>query len=112
VLVVVGSSLPVMAAGTQVPPATEIGRETYHSKSSISKTSICIHFHYPSGWKEVDPLPQKDVQMILKAKDLNAKYIRFDIWWKDIEPLKDQFNEDAIAYYRAVINRIHQEATQ
>lgn len=50
--------------------------------------------------------------MILKAKDLNAKYIRFDIWWKDIEPLKDQFNEDAIAYYRAVINRIHQEATQ
>ena len=75
---------------------------------SISKTAICIHFHYPSGWKAGDPLPQRDIQMIEKAKDLNAKYIRFDIWWKDVEPQKDQFNENAFEYYKAIINKIHQ----
>ncbi|WP_456330472.1 hypothetical protein, partial [Archaeoglobus sp.] len=48
-----------------------------HSAESVSKTAICIHFHYPEGWHAGDPLPQKDVQMIQKAKDLNAKYIRF-----------------------------------
>jgi len=47
--------------------------------------------------------------MIKKAKDLNARYIRFDIWWKDVEPQKDQFNENAFEYYRAIINKIHQE---
>ena len=76
---------------------------------SISKTAICIHFYYPSGWKAGDPLPQKDIQMLEKAKDLNAKYIRFDIWWKDVEPQKDQFNENAFEYYKAIINKIHQE---
>lgn len=71
--------------------------------------------------------PQKDIQMIEKAKDLNAKYIRFDVWWKDVEPMDkrnfvilddvkriakdalahriiqgDQFNENAFAYYVGV----------
>ena len=59
------------------------------STRGISNTVICIHFHYPLGWKIGDPLPQKDIQMIEKAKDLNAKYVRFDIWWKDVEPQKD-----------------------
>ncbi len=103
VLVMLGSIVPAMA--TNLTELTNI-RST---KSTLSKTAICIHFHYPEGWHAGDPLPQKDVQMIQKAKDLNAKYIRFDIWWKDIEPQKDQFNENAIAYYKAIINKIHQE---
>jgi hypothetical protein len=36
----------VIAASTSVPQSTEIERETNRSKSSTSKTSICIHFHY------------------------------------------------------------------
>ena len=68
-----------------------IASDTYQTP----KTAICIHFHYPSGWKAGDRLPQRDVDMILKAKDLNAKYIRFDLWWKDVEPQRDNFSDDA-----------------
>ncbi|WP_456328921.1 hypothetical protein, partial [Archaeoglobus sp.] len=71
VLVMLGSIVPAMA--TNLTELTNI-RST---KSTLSKTAICIHFHYPEGWHAGDPLPQKDVQMIQKAKDLNAKYIRF-----------------------------------
>jgi Holliday junction resolvase len=42
----------------------------------LSYTTITIHFHYPEGWKAGDPLPQKDIDAIQKAKDLNAKYVR------------------------------------
>ncbi|KUJ92685.1 MAG: hypothetical protein XD40_2124 [Archaeoglobus fulgidus] len=104
--------LVLVMLGSIISPATAAKTEwsdTNDVKSAVSKTAICIHFHYPEGWKAGDPLPKKDVQMIQKAKDLNAEYIRFDIWWKDIEPQKDQFDEDAIAYYKAIINKIHQE---
>jgi len=68
--------------------------------------AITVHFHYPPGWVAGDPLPERDVAMIEKARELNAKYVRFDIWWKDIEPEEDKFNENAIAYYKAIIEEI------
>ncbi len=68
--------------------------------------AITVHFHYPPGWVAGDPLPERDIAMIEKARDLNAKYVRFDIWWNEIEPLEDKFNENAIAYYKAIIDEI------
>lgn len=99
----VGVLLAVVVIGNIAGTVMAVKTET------ISKTAICIHFHYLSEWKAGDPLPQKDIQMIEKAKDLNARYIRFDIWWKNVEPQKDQFNENAFEYYKAIINKIHQE---
>ncbi len=49
--------------------------------------------------------------MIEKAKDLNAKYIRFDLWWKDVNLRRissTKMHLNTISY-KAIINKIHQE---
>jgi len=74
--------------------------------------AITIHFHYPDDWHAGDSLPQEAITMIEKAKDLNVHYIRFDICWDEVEPEKDVFNEDAIAYFKAVVDEIKNQGME
>ncbi|MBO8181263.1 MAG: right-handed parallel beta-helix repeat-containing protein [Archaeoglobus sp.] len=74
--------------------------------------TITIHFHYPRGWKAGDPLPKDNVTMIQTAKDLNAHYVRFDVWWDEIEPKKDVFNENAIAYFKTIIKEVRKQGME
>ena len=43
-------------------------------------------------------------KLIDYAAELGAKYIRFDIWWWDVEPTPGHYNEAALRYYREVIS--------
>ena len=74
--------------------------------------AITIHFHYPEGWKAGDPLPEKDITMIQTAKDLNAHYVRFDVWWDEVEPKEDVFNENAVAYFKAIVKEIKKQGME
>ncbi len=74
--------------------------------------AITIHFHYPEGWKAGDPLPEKDITMIQTAKDLNAHYVRFDVWWDEVEPKEDVFNENAIAYFKTIVREIKRQGME
>jgi parallel beta-helix repeat protein len=74
--------------------------------------AITIHFHYPMDWHAGDELPAGDITMIQKARDLNAYYIRFDVWWDEVEPEEDVFNENAIAYFKAVVNEIESQGME
>jgi len=57
---------------------------------------VCVHFDLS---KPLD-LAKK---LIDYAAELGAKYVRFDIWWKDIEPTMGQFNYTALDIYKEII---------
>jgi len=64
---------------------------------ALPKPVVCMHF----GSKVPLSLAEK---LIDYAKELGAKYIRFDIWWSDIEPKEGVFNMTALRYYREIIS--------
>ncbi len=59
---------------------------------------VCIHF---DSRKVSEELARK---LIDYATELGAKYIRFDIWWNEIEPEPGQYNETALEYYGKIID--------
>ncbi len=58
---------------------------------------VCIHFH--SNMKL-----QLAKKLIDEAQKLGARYIRFDIWWYEIEPKKGVFNYKALRFYQEITN--------
>lgn len=76
----------------------------------VSGTSVS--FHFP------DPLPSScsptssDYNNIRNATLLNAQYVRFDIWWDEIEPAQNSFSNCALNYYTTALSFIHAQGLQ
>jgi len=66
---------------------------------------VCVHFDLS---KPLD-LAKK---LIDYAAELGAKYVRFDIWWKDIEPEMGQFNYTALNIYKEIISYMRSKGLQ
>lgn len=97
--------LPI--ASTRAQAASSAPAATPGPQSLISDTVMDTHFTYDSStWSPGNALPAPDLAKISSAKDLNAEYIRFDIWWNSIEPTRGGWDKGALAYYDLVISTI------
>lgn len=59
--------------------------------------AVCTHF---GKWVSLS-LAQR---LVDESADLGAKYIRFDVWWDEIEPVEGQYNLTALNYYKTIID--------
>jgi hypothetical protein len=79
------------------------------------KTVISTHFSVPPGWKAgVSQLSANDAdtQKIQAARDIGARYVRFDIWWDQIEPQIGLFSANATDYFQQILQKIHSYGLQ
>lgn len=66
---------------------------------------VCVHFDLSK------PLDLAKT-LVDYAAELGAKYVRFDIWWKDIEPEMGQFNYTALYIYWMIISYMRSKGLQ
>jgi len=66
---------------------------------------VCVHFDLS---KPLDLAKR----LVDYAAELGAKYVRFDIWWKDIEPEMGQFNYTALYIYWMIISYMRSKGLQ
>ncbi len=89
-VVLIATLLVVSIAGISV------GKQL-HASVPPPRSAVCIHF------STVMPMDLAK-KLIDYTAELEAKYIRFDIWWYEIEPQLGQFNETALQRYREIID--------
>ncbi len=67
---------------------------------------VCIHFSSSEVSEELAK------ELIDYAVELGAKYIRFDIWWEEIEPVPGQYNETVLEYYKEIIDYMRNKSIE
>jgi hypothetical protein len=88
-------------------PAPRAAASTALPQGEVAGTSVS--FHFP------DPLPSNclpttnDYDTIRNATLLNAQYVRFDIWWDEIEPNQNSYSTCALTYYTQALEFIQNE---